>query len=150
MPHFRFAPAPSRCFAKRCVRVIGMDLNRELVGGENKFHEQRKIAASRKVIAVPFGRHLLPCLPECLASKWSGSNLTIDSGEPHFANRFLQICLFGKKRCERAHSPNAFYEFRFDAKGLGPHVLYLSRGFRARKKSLQSPQPFLDTLDGSG
>ena len=46
MPHFGFAAAARGVFVSRGVGIIRVDLDGELIGGENKFHEERETRRS--------------------------------------------------------------------------------------------------------
>src|ERR1700719_2753266 len=149
VPHFRFADGAGR-FVLRGVSVIGMHLDGKLIGGEKKFHQERKLGRCRwrcEVGAAPSWRHFLPRLVDG-ACKRTGFDLRIRSGEPCFTGWFMEICFVGIDGCKGASAPDAEHKFWLDACGLRPHGL--SGGFSAREKTGQTAQPFFVTLDGSG
>src|SRR5205807_10002107 len=132
VPHFRLSAPTRSLLVGRSIIIVGMHLDGEFVIGENEFNKDGKIVWLFESCSAPLWRHLSPRFSQGLTGKGAGRNSAIDTGQPNFANRLWQICFLREKRRERAHSPDALYKFRLNAKRLGIHGL--GGGFRARKE----------------
>ncbi len=55
IPHFRFSHAACGSFMLASVFVTGMDLHRELFGGEDEFYKERNVRAAFDAAPNPVG-----------------------------------------------------------------------------------------------
>src|SRR4029077_16547017 len=100
-----------------------MHLQREFLGWENKFDEDRKGRIARDPAAAPLHWHFHPCLAQLFFSEWAGRDAAVHTREPCFAQRFRQIGFFWEDWRERARSPQSRAEHWLDSKRLRPHGL---------------------------
>ena len=128
------------------VFVVGMDLHRELVVGEDEFHKQRNARRPCDAGAGPFGGKAGQASPSVRPASGPVANAQLVAGQPDFADRLVAAGGAVEKGRQAARAPDARHE-----DGRQARRRERSRGGCCRgEEVLQAPQSFFDALDGGG
>src|SRR4029077_12019670 len=94
------------------VGIVGVDLDGQLIVGENEFDENRKLCAGSQACSAPIRGHFMPRSAQCFLRKRTCRYFAIDAGEPGLAERLSEMRFLWEKRSERARAPEAWAENR--------------------------------------
>src|SRR5580765_1356722 len=109
-----------------------MHLDREFIGSENEFNQQREFFYRSAAFPLPVRWQLPPGVFQFLAFKRTRRDPALLVRQPYLADGLRQILLVGVNGRERTFSPNPRLKRRVNAKRGDLHKL--SRGLCPRKK----------------